>query len=159
MQGKKSKVDPAKLTTIVEWKQPADALNFTSFVKLTGHFRDLICNYTCIEGPLRNLLKSVPLPQHYTKSTYWKAMELFKLRDKWTLDHTKAFLELKCTLVPEPVLKAPQWDRSSFIITMDGLQGGFCGGGCSAFRSGTPEWYHNLQDTPSGICIQMNIKC
>lgn len=63
-------VDPAKLTAIVDWKQPPDALNLASFVGLTGHFRDLIRNYAKIEGPLRNLLKSVPLPPNYTKTTY-----------------------------------------------------------------------------------------
>ncbi|GAV99845.1 Retrovirus-related Pol polyprotein from transposon opus Includes: ame: Full=Protease [Lentinula edodes] len=118
-------VDPAKLMAIVEWKQPADALNLASFVGLTGHFRDLIRNYARIEGPLRNLIKSVPLPQHYTKSTYRRAMESFKLDGKWTLDHTKAFLALKKALVTEPVLKAPRWDGSSFIITTDGCKEGF----------------------------------
>lgn len=100
-------------------------MNLASFVGLTGYFRDLIRNYTRIEGPLRNLLKSVPLPPNYTKSTYRKAMELFKLADKWTLDHTKAFLALKKALVSEPVLKAPRWDGSSFIITTNGCKEGF----------------------------------
>ncbi|KAF8824330.1 hypothetical protein HHX47_DHR8000253 [Lentinula edodes] len=117
--------DPAKLTAIVEWKQPADALNLASFVGLTGHFRDLIRNYARIEGPLRNLLKSVPLPQNYTKSTYRRAMESFKLEGKWTLDHTRAFLALKKALVSEPVLKAPRWDGSSFVVTTDGCKEGF----------------------------------
>lgn len=118
-------VDPAKLTAIVDWKQPPDALNLASFVGLTGHFRDLIRNYAKIEGPLQNLLKSVPLPQNYTKSTYRQAMESFKLADKWSIEHTKAFITLKKALVSEPVLKSPKWDGTPFIITTDECKEGF----------------------------------
>ncbi len=44
--------DPAKLTAIINWKQPTDALNLSSFLGITGHFRDLIRGYAKIEGPL-----------------------------------------------------------------------------------------------------------
>ncbi|GAW10534.1 Retrovirus-related Pol polyprotein from transposon opus Includes: ame: Full=Protease [Lentinula edodes] len=144
-------VDPAKLTAIVEWKQPVDALNLASFVGLTGHFRDLIRNYARIEGPLRNLLKSVPLPQHYTKSMYRKAMESFKLSDKWTLDHMKAFLALKRALVSEPVLKAPRWDGSSFIITMDGCKKGFAAVVAQRFEVVHPNGTTTYKTHPVGF--------
>lgn len=42
--------DPAKLTAIVNWKQPADALNLASFLVITGHFWDLIKDYAKIEA-------------------------------------------------------------------------------------------------------------
>jgi hypothetical protein len=54
--------DLVKLTAIVDWKQPATALNLASFLGLTGHFRDLIKGYARVEGPLRDLLATVPLP-------------------------------------------------------------------------------------------------
>jgi hypothetical protein len=44
--------DLEKLTAIVNWKQPADALNLESFLGLTSHFRDLIQAYAQREGPL-----------------------------------------------------------------------------------------------------------
>jgi Reverse transcriptase (RNA-dependent DNA polymerase) len=37
--------DLVKLTAIVDWKQPATALNLASFLGLMGHFRDLIKGY------------------------------------------------------------------------------------------------------------------
>lgn len=75
--------DPTKLTAIVDWKQPQDALNLVAFLGLTGHFQDLIQWYARIEGPLQSLLKLVPMPQKFTKSTYQKAMESFKLAEHW----------------------------------------------------------------------------
>jgi Reverse transcriptase (RNA-dependent DNA polymerase) len=62
--------DLTKLTAIVDWKQPTSALNLVSFLGLTGHFRDLIRGYACIEGPLRDLLAQVMLPQPCTKTSY-----------------------------------------------------------------------------------------
>ena len=44
--------DLAKLSAVVNWKQPDNVLNLLSFLGLTGHFRDLIKGYSKIEGPL-----------------------------------------------------------------------------------------------------------
>ena len=119
--------DPAKLTAIVDWKQPADALNLASFLGITGHFRDLIKDYAKIEGPLRELIKEVQLPSKHNKSTYRKAMETHKLTERWSERHTKAFIGLKAALANEPVLKAPRWDGTHFILTTDGCKEGFAG--------------------------------
>ncbi|OJT14657.1 Retrovirus-related Pol polyprotein from transposon opus [Trametes pubescens] len=54
--------DRAKLTAVVDWKKPEDALNLGSFLGLTGHFRDLIKDYARIEAPLRDLLRDVHVP-------------------------------------------------------------------------------------------------
>ena len=117
--------DPAKLTAIVNWPKPETALNLASFLGLTGHFRDLMRNYARVEGPLRDLLKMVKLPEKCSKSVYRSTMENFKLDRVWGESQTKAFLDLKKRLVSEPVLKAPKWDGSHFIITTDGCQEGF----------------------------------
>ncbi len=50
--------DLAKLTAIVNWGQPHNALNLSSFLGITGHFRDLIKGYSKLEAPLRDLLKA-----------------------------------------------------------------------------------------------------
>src|SRR5882724_4370111 len=43
--------DLTKLTAIVDWHKPQDALNLASFLGLTGHFHDLIKNYVKLEQP------------------------------------------------------------------------------------------------------------
>ncbi|KAG2738034.1 hypothetical protein P692DRAFT_20759908, partial [Suillus brevipes Sb2] len=43
----------------------------------------------------------------------------------WEQRHTKAFLKLKQILVSEPVLRAPKFDGTPFIITSDGCKDGF----------------------------------
>ncbi|OJT13168.1 Retrovirus-related Pol polyprotein from transposon 297 [Trametes pubescens] len=50
--------DTAKLTAVVDWKRPEDALNLGSFLGLTSHFRDLIKDYARVEAPLRDLLRN-----------------------------------------------------------------------------------------------------
>lgn len=62
--------DLAKLTAVVKWEQPPDALNLESFLGLTSHFRDLIQGYSLQEAPLQNLVKNAPLTMPYTKNTY-----------------------------------------------------------------------------------------
>ena len=116
--------DLAKLTTVVNWAQPDDALNLVSFLGLTGHFRDLIRGYAKVEGPLWDLLKSVNLPRLMTKTTYCRTMATYKLREKWTAAQTTAFLNLKTVLTSQPVLHAPRYDGTPFIVTMDGCQEG-----------------------------------
>lgn len=116
--------DIAKLTAIINWKQPDDALNLCSFLGLTGHFRDLIKGYAKIEGPLRNLIKEVDIPQPVTKTTYRRAMTNHKLGNKWTAEHTRAFIQLKTALTSEPTLHAPKYDGTPFVVTTDGCQEG-----------------------------------
>ncbi|KAG2754978.1 hypothetical protein P692DRAFT_20637895, partial [Suillus brevipes Sb2] len=49
----------------------------------------------------------------------------FKLAERWTTDHTKAFLDLKTALVSRPILQAPRYDGSNFVVTSDGCKEGF----------------------------------
>jgi hypothetical protein len=116
--------DLEKLTAIVNWEQPTDALNLESFLGLTSHFRDLVQGYAKREGPLRNLVKMAPLHMPYTKNTYRRILRDFKLADRWTEEHTKAFLDLKAALVSRPILQAPRYDGSPFVVTSDGCQEG-----------------------------------
>jgi hypothetical protein len=117
--------DLEKLTAIVNWKQPADALNLESFLGLTSHFQDLIQAYARREGPLQDLVKAALLKMPYSKSTYWCTLRDFKLDKRWTEAHTAAFLDLKAALVARPILQAPRYDRSNFVVTSDGCQEGF----------------------------------
>lgn len=78
----------AKLTAIVNWEQPTTALNLVSFLGITGHFRDLIKDYSCLECPLQDLLKEVELPAISNKSTWQSAHQKHSLIDCWKLEHT-----------------------------------------------------------------------
>lgn len=117
--------DLSKLTAIVNWKTPENALALVGFLGLTGWFRDLISGYAKKEQPLRDLLRDVDLPGKYTKTVYRRVMANHKLKDHWTEEHTKAFLALKATLTSEPVLKGPKWDGTPFVVTTDGCKDAF----------------------------------
>ena len=117
--------DLAKLSAIVNWKQPDNALNLLLFLGLTGHFCDLIKGYSKIEGPLRDLIKQVDVPKPISKTTYWRAMTNHKLTNRWEQKHTEAFLDLKVALTRQPALHAPWYDGTPFIVTTDGCQEGF----------------------------------
>jgi transposase InsO family protein len=131
--------DLAKLTAVVDWKQPATALNLVSFLGLTGHFRDLVKGYARIEGPLRNLLNAITLPQPCTKTTYRRIMGTHSLESQWEEEHTKAFIDLKAALTSEPILRGPRWDGTPFIVTTDGCKEGFAGVLAQCFPHTKPD--------------------
>ncbi|KDR76581.1 hypothetical protein GALMADRAFT_43913, partial [Galerina marginata CBS 339.88] len=54
-------------------------------------------------------------------------MRAYKLADIWTQEHTKTFLSLKACLISEPVLSAPKYDGTPFILTTDGCKDAFAG--------------------------------
>jgi hypothetical protein len=119
--------DMAKLTVIVEWPIPSDVSHLEGFLGLMSYFWDLIMGYASIKGPLCNLLKLVPIPAGMKKHADQCIMKGYKLGDKWMAEHTKTFLMLKAKLVSEPVLSAPWYDGTPFILTMDGSTDAFAG--------------------------------
>jgi hypothetical protein len=119
--------DSSKLTAIVDWPIPKDASHLEGFLGLTSYFRDLVKGYAQIEGPLRNLLRQVPIPAGTKKHKYQQIMRSFKLEELWTPDHTKTFISLKARLIAEPVLSAPVYDGTPFILTTDGSKDAFAG--------------------------------
>ena len=119
--------DSNKLTAIVNWPIPEDASHLEGFLGLTSYFCDLVKGYAQVEGPLRNLLRQVPIPAGTKKHKYQQIMRAFKLKDVWTADHTKTFINLKARLISEPVLSAPVYDGTPFILTTDGSKDAFAG--------------------------------
>ena len=117
--------DLSKLTAIVNWKTPENVLNLTSFLGLTGWFRDLIKDYVKIETPLRDLIREVALPDKYSKMVYRCIMANHELKDCWKEQHTEMFLKLKAIVTSEPVLHGPRWDGTLFIVTSDGSKEAF----------------------------------
>lgn len=117
--------DNTKLTVVVDWRQPPDLLNLSSFLSLTSYFRDLVKGYAKMAQPLSDLLCSVAIPKDAGKATYRAALRRVKLPDLWTSEHQSAFLRFKKALTSEPVLKAPRFDGTPFVVTMDGCKDGF----------------------------------
>jgi transposase InsO family protein len=117
--------DLSKLTAIVNWKAPTNALNLSSFLGLTGWFRDLIKDYAKIEQPLRDLIREVDLPEKYSKTVYRRIMANHSFEGRWTTRHTEAFLKLKAIMTSEPVLRGPKWDGTPFVVTSDGSKDAF----------------------------------
>ena len=131
--------DLTKLTAIVDWDKPQDALNLTSFLGLTGHFQDLIKDYARLEQPLQDLIRNVDLPPNCSKTTYRKIMARHKLQSIWNAEHDRSFIRLKAVITTEPVLKGPKWDGTPFIVTTDGCKEGFAGVLAQRFKTTLPS--------------------
>ena len=121
------KPDATKITAVVDWRQPPDVLNLSRFLGLTGHFRDLVKGYARIAQPLTDLVRGANVPKNAGKMVYHAALQAMKLANTWAPTHTKAFLALKTALTSEPVLKAPRFYGTPFIVTTDGCMEGFGG--------------------------------
>ena len=119
--------DMSKLTAIVNWSQPQDVSHLEGFLGLAGYFRDLVKGYSTLEKPLRDILRAVDVPKGVGKQTYQRIMRNYKIGDIWKEEHTKAFLALKAKLISEPVLHAPRFDGTPFILTTDGSKDAFAG--------------------------------
>jgi hypothetical protein len=119
------KPDATKLTAVVDWRQPMDLLGLLRFLGLTGYFRDLVENYARIAQPLTDLICGAAIPKDCGKAAYRAVLQAVKLTNVWTPAHSVAFLGLKTILTSEPVLKAPCFDGTPFIVTTDGSKDGF----------------------------------
>ena len=117
--------DNMKLTTIVDWCQPPDLLNLSSFLGLAGYFCDLIKGYAKLTSPLTDLIRGAEVPKMAGKAAYRAALRKAKLPNLWTPTHQSAFTAIKITLTSDPVLKAPRFDGTPFIVTSDGCKEGF----------------------------------
>jgi hypothetical protein len=79
------KVDPGKISEILNWKQPTDVSKIRSFLGLAGYYRRFIKGFSKIVKPLTSLLE--------------KGKEF-----KWDEACQKCFDELKERLTTEPML-------------------------------------------------------
>ena len=114
-----------KITAVVDWHQPSNLLNLSSFLSFTGFFRDLIKGYTCLAQPLSDLLRAAAIPKHSRKAAYHVALQNIKLANCWSTAPEKAFLGLKQVLMTQPIFKAPCFNGTLFIVTLDGCRDGF----------------------------------
>jgi len=119
--------DFSKLTAVVNWKVPEDASHLEGFLGLTAYFRDLVKGYAALEKPLCDLLHAVEIPNGTRKAAYQRIMKAHKLQPHWKEEHTLTFMSLKAQLVSDPVLTAPCFDGTHFILTMDACKDVFAG--------------------------------
>ena len=122
------KLDIAKLETVAKWPQPANLLDLMRFLRLTGYFRLLIKDYARIVAPLTDLQRNLDMPQPNIKAgrrKYRQYLRDRKLDTYWMPRHDRAFIKLKRVLTSEPVLRAPKFDGTPFILTTDRCKDGF----------------------------------
>lgn len=117
--------DSTKLMAMVDWREPPDLLNLSRFLELTGYFRDLIKGYAKIAQPLTDLVRLAAVPKGIGKAAYRTALNKVKLANIWSQPHRDVFVSLKVALTSSPVLQAPRFDNTLFIVTSDGCKEGF----------------------------------
>ena len=110
--------DPAKVTIVQEWPQPANVHELRGFLDLAGFYRKFVRNFAVIAKPLTNLLK---------KHTLFV----------WTSEHQLAFDTLKQALCSAPVLGILDFSQV-FAIETDACQTGV---GAVLLQNGHPLAY------------------
>jgi hypothetical protein len=116
------KVDPGKISEILNWKQPTDESKIKSFLGLTGYYRRFIEGFSKIVKPLTSLLE--------------KGKEF-----KWNEACQKFFEELKESLTTAPVLIMPDIHKG-FDVYCDASHLGL---GCVLMQEGKVIAYASRQ--------------
>lgn len=119
--------DFTKLMVVVNWKIPEDTLHLEGFLGLTAYFRDLVKGYTALKKPLCDLLHAVEILNGTRKAAYQCIMKAYKLQPHWKEEDMVTFINLKSRLVSEPVLTAPHFNSTHFILTTDACKDAFAG--------------------------------
>ncbi|CAM4570062.1 unnamed protein product [Lepidochelys kempii] len=91
----------AKVDAIQKWSVPKSKKQVKSFLGLAGYYRRFVPQHSQIAAPLTDL----------TKKKQPNAVQ-------WTEECQKAFNQLKATLMSDPVLRAPDFDKP-FLVTTD----------------------------------------
>jgi hypothetical protein len=116
------KVDPSKISEILNWKQPTDVSKIRSFLELAGYYRRFIEGFSKIVKPLTSLLE--------------KGKEF-----KWDEACQKCFEELKERLTTAPVLIMPDIHKG-FDVYCDASDLGL---GCVLMQEGKMIAYASRQ--------------
>ena len=122
------KPDVTKLEAVAKWPVPCNLLDLMRFLGLTGYFQSLIQDYTHIAAPLTDLQHNLNLPQPEQCKGKQKLHQFLRdhnLVPYWTAKHNKVFMKLKHTLLKEPILCAPKFDGTPFILIMYMSKDGF----------------------------------
>ncbi|CAM4631353.1 unnamed protein product [Lepidochelys kempii] len=111
----------AKVDAIQKWPVPKSKKQVQSFLGLAGYYRRFVPHYSQIAAPLTDL----------TKKKQPNAVQ-------WTGRCQKAFNKLKATLMSDPVLRAPDFDKP-FLVTTDASERGV---GAVLMQKGPDQEFH-----------------
>ncbi|CAM5078139.1 unnamed protein product [Natator depressus] len=111
----------AKVNAIQKWPVPKSKKQVQSFLGLAGYYRQFVPHYSQIAAPLTDL----------TKKKQPNAVQ-------WTEVSQNAFHQLKATLISDPVLRAPDFDKP-FLITTDASERGV---GAVLMQEGPDQEFH-----------------
>ena len=98
------RVDPAKVTYIVNWKRPTTVTEIRSFLGLAGYYRRFVQDFSRIAGPMSRLTQK-------------------KVKFEWTDKVEASFQELKKRLTTAPVLALPE-GKEGFAVYTDASKEG-----------------------------------
>ena len=120
------KVDPRKVSAVVDWPIPKDVHQVRSFLGLANYFRRFIQGYSTMVGPLTSLTG---------KSTPWN----------WDEQCQAAFTKVKHSLVNAPVLALPNPDEPYEVI----CDASIIGLGAVLMQNGRPVAFESRKLTPA----------
>ncbi|KAG8483479.1 hypothetical protein CXB51_023145 [Gossypium anomalum] len=113
VSGEGIKVDPSKISAIVNWKPPRNVLEVRSFLGLAGYYRRFAEGFSMIATPLTRLLRK-------------------DIKFEWTEKCQQSFDKLKALLTKAPVLVQLEPGKE-FVIYSDASMNGL---GCVLMQEG-----------------------
>ena len=93
------RVDPSKISAIVDWKPPKNVTEVRSFLGLAGYYRRFVNGFSIIAAPMTRLLRK-------------------NVKFEWTEECQQSFEELKKLLTEAPVLVQPELGKE-FVVYSD----------------------------------------
>ncbi|KAA3487561.1 DNA/RNA polymerases superfamily protein [Gossypium australe] len=119
------RVDPNKISAILNWKPPRNVSEVRSFLGLAGYYRRFAKGFSTIATPLTKLLQK-------------------DVRFEWSDKCQKSFDQLKALLIEAPVLVQPEPGKE-FVVYSDAS---FNGLGCVLMQEGKVIAYASRQLKP-----------
>ncbi|KAG8485970.1 hypothetical protein CXB51_019321 [Gossypium anomalum] len=119
------RVDPSKISAIVDWKPPKNVTEVRSFLGLAGYYRRFVNGFSIIVAPITRLLQK-------------------DVKFEWTEECQQSFEELKKLLTEAPVLVQPESGKE-FVVYSDASLNGL---GCVLMQEGKVVAYASRQLKP-----------
>ena len=119
------RVDPSKISAIVDWKPPKNVTEVRSFLGLAGYYRRFVNGFSIIAAPMTRLLRK-------------------DVKFEWTEECQQSFEELKKLLTEAPVLVQRESGKE-FVVYSDASRNGL---GCVLMQEGKGVAYASRQLKP-----------
>ncbi|KAG8492547.1 hypothetical protein CXB51_009994 [Gossypium anomalum] len=119
------RVDPSKVSAVINWKTPKNVTEVRSFLGLAGYYRQFVKDFSLIASPITRLLQ--------------KNVEFV-----WSDDCQRSFDQLKKMLTEAPVLTQPE-SGMPYVVYSDASLNGL---GCVLMQSGKVVAYASRQLKP-----------